>query len=145
MHTLPAFHLSIVQPSGYVHSLGLLDQARYFRYQLRRAGARVTMAKNRLRSDAVNLVFGAHLGFDPVLLARHSCVFVNLEQRFALMGDVLFRGSVGRTDLPGGDHQALIRSIKTKVLPLGDEVAFVCGHGPTSTIGEERATNPFIL
>ena len=74
-----------------------------------------------------------------------SVVFVNLEQRFALMGDVLFRGSVGRTDLPGGDHQALIRSIKTKVLPLGDEVAFVCGHGPTSTIGEERATNPFIL
>ena len=73
-----------------------------------------------------------------------SVVFVSPEQGFALVGDVLFRGSVGRTDLPGGDHQALIRSIKTKLLPLGDEVAFVCGHGPTSTIGEERATNPFI-
>jgi hydroxyacylglutathione hydrolase len=74
-----------------------------------------------------------------------SVVFVNREQRFALVGDVLFRGSVGRTDLPGGDPEALIRSIKTKLLPLGDDVAFVCGHGPTSTIGQERATNPFLL
>jgi glyoxylase-like metal-dependent hydrolase (beta-lactamase superfamily II) len=74
-----------------------------------------------------------------------SVVFVNRERRFALVGDVLFRGSVGRTDLPGGDHEALIRSIKSKLLPLGDEIAFVCGHGPTSTIGGERATNPFIL
>ena len=74
-----------------------------------------------------------------------SVVFVNREQRFALVGDVLFRGSVGRTDLPGGDNQALIASIKTKLLPLEDDVAFVCGHGPTSTIGQERATNPFLL
>jgi glyoxylase-like metal-dependent hydrolase (beta-lactamase superfamily II) len=74
-----------------------------------------------------------------------SIVFVNRDQRFAIVGDVLFRGSVGRTDLPGGDHQALIGSIKTKLLPLGDDVTFLCGHGPTSTIGQERATNPFIL
>ena len=74
-----------------------------------------------------------------------SVVFVNREQRFAIVGDVLFRGSVGRTDLPGGDPQALIRSIKTKLLPLGDDVTFLCGHGPTGTIGQERATNPFIL
>jgi hydroxyacylglutathione hydrolase len=73
-----------------------------------------------------------------------SVVFVNREQRFALIGDVLFRGSIGRTDLPGGDHAALIRSIKTKLLPLGDDVTFICGHGPASTIGEERATNPFL-
>jgi glyoxylase-like metal-dependent hydrolase (beta-lactamase superfamily II) len=46
--------------------------------------------------------------------------------------------------LPGGDHAALIRSIKDKLLPLGDDVAFICGHGPTSTIGQERATNPFL-
>jgi hydroxyacylglutathione hydrolase len=57
---------------------------------------------------------------------------------------VLFRGSVGRTDLPGGDHRALLASIRNKLLPLGDDVAFICGHGPTSTIGEERATNPFL-
>ena len=74
-----------------------------------------------------------------------SVVFVDQEHRFALAGDVLFRGSVGRTDLPGGDHQALIRSITTKLLPLGNDVAFICGHGPTSTIGEERTTNPFLL
>jgi len=74
-----------------------------------------------------------------------SVVFVDQEHRFALVGDVLFRGSVGRTDLPGGDHQALIRSITTKLLPLGNDVAFICGHGPTSTIGEERTTNPFLL
>jgi len=73
-----------------------------------------------------------------------SVVLFNDANRFALMGDVLFRGSVGRTDLPGGNHADLIASIRTKVLPLGDDVAFICGHGPTSTIGEERASNPFI-
>ncbi len=73
-----------------------------------------------------------------------SVVLFNAENRFALMGDVLFRGSVGRTDLPGGSHDQLIASIRDKVLPLGDDVAFICGHGPTSTVGEERATNPFI-
>jgi SAM-dependent methyltransferase len=80
MRELPPIHLCIVQPSGYMHSLGLLDQARYFRFQLRRVGATVTCAKNRLRADAVNLVLGAHLGFDPALMRRHSCIFVNLEQ-----------------------------------------------------------------
>jgi hydroxyacylglutathione hydrolase len=57
---------------------------------------------------------------------------------------VLFRGSVGRSDIPGGNHETLIRSIRDKLLPLGDDVSFVCGHGPTSTIGHERATNPFL-
>jgi hydroxyacylglutathione hydrolase len=73
-----------------------------------------------------------------------SVVFVNAADRFAIVGDVLFRGSVGRTDLPGGSHEALIDAIRTKLLPLGDDVAFICGHGPTSTIGEERASNPFL-
>lgn len=77
---LPPVHLSIVQPAGYVHSLAFLDPARYLRYQLRRFGVEVTMAKNRLREDAVNIVFGAHLGFDPALRERHPCLFVNLEQ-----------------------------------------------------------------
>jgi glyoxylase-like metal-dependent hydrolase (beta-lactamase superfamily II) len=74
-----------------------------------------------------------------------SVVLVNRAQRFALMGDVLFQGSIGRTDLPMGDHAALMQSIRTKVLPLGDEFAFICGHGPTSTIGQERRTNPFLV
>ena len=73
-----------------------------------------------------------------------SVVLVSPQQRFALVGDVLFQGSVGRTDLPGGDGRALIRSIKDKLLPLGDDIAFICGHGPMSTIGEERQTNPFL-
>jgi hydroxyacylglutathione hydrolase len=73
-----------------------------------------------------------------------SVVLVSPTQRFALVGDVLFQGSVGRTDLPGGDGKALIRSIKDKLLPLGDDVAFICGHGPMSTIGQERQTNPFL-
>lgn len=77
---LPAIHLCIVQPAGQVHALGLLDPARYFRYQFRRMGAEVTLAKNRLRHDAVNLIFGAHQGFDRQAAARHTCLFVNLEQ-----------------------------------------------------------------
>ncbi|MBZ6077537.1 MBL fold metallo-hydrolase [Microvirga puerhi] len=73
-----------------------------------------------------------------------SVVLVSRDDRFALVGDVLFNGSVGRTDLPGGDGAALIHAIKTKLLPLGDDVTFICGHGPMSTIGQERATNPFL-
>jgi hydroxyacylglutathione hydrolase len=73
-----------------------------------------------------------------------SVVFSQPEQRFAIVGDVLFKGSVGRTDLPGGDTDTLIASINDKLLPLGDDVSFICGHGPMSTIGEERASNPFL-
>lgn len=76
----PPIHLVVMQPMGYVHSLGFLDPARYVRHQLRRLGAQVTIAKNRLREDAVNIVFGAHLGFQPAWCAHHTCVFFNLEQ-----------------------------------------------------------------
>ena len=71
-------------------------------------------------------------------------IFFVAEARLALVGDVLFAGSVGRTDFPGGDHDTLIQSIKNELLPLGDDVAFVPGHGPMSTLGEERRTNPFV-
>ena len=73
-----------------------------------------------------------------------SVVFFNDENRFALMGDVLFQGSVGRTDLPRGSHETLLRSIREKILPLGDDVAFLPGHGPASHIGDERRNNPFL-
>jgi len=73
-----------------------------------------------------------------------SVVFVCRAQRLALVGDVLFRGSIGRTDFPYGDHDALISAIKIKLLPLGDEFAFICGHGPRGTFGEERRSNPFL-
>jgi glyoxylase-like metal-dependent hydrolase (beta-lactamase superfamily II) len=71
-------------------------------------------------------------------------VFLNRADRFAILGDVLFQGSIGRTDLPYGDHEALLGAIASKILPLGDEWAFLCGHGPGSTIGMERRTNPFL-
>ena len=73
-----------------------------------------------------------------------SVVLVNETARLALVGDVLFRGSIGRTDFPYGDHEALINAIKTKLLPLADDVVFICGHGPISTIGDERRSNPFL-
>jgi hydroxyacylglutathione hydrolase len=71
-------------------------------------------------------------------------VFFDRELRLAISGDVLFAGSVGRTDLPGGDHDTLIASIRDKLLPLGDDVSFLPGHGQASTIGHERETNPFL-
>jgi hypothetical protein len=72
MTQIPHIHLCIVQPGGYVHSLGFLDQARYFRHQFRRMGAQVSLAKNRLCHDAVNFIFGAHLGFEASLRQRYS-------------------------------------------------------------------------
>jgi hydroxyacylglutathione hydrolase len=89
----------------------------------------------------------ADVAFDVLHCPGHSpgsIVLVDTAHRFALVGDVLFRGSVGRTDLPGGDHALLIRSIKQKLLPLGDDISFICGHGPSGTFGEERVANPFL-
>ena len=71
-------------------------------------------------------------------------VFFNPTANIAFVGDVLFRGSIGRTDFPRGDHATLISSIKERLWPLGNDVVFVPGHGPTSTFGEERQTNPFV-
>lgn len=87
------------------------------------------------------------LTFDILHCPGHSpgsVVFVNKEMRFAHVGDVLFNGSVGRTDLPGGSHETLISSIKDKLLPLGDDIGFICGHGAGSSFGQERMTNPFL-
>ena len=71
-------------------------------------------------------------------------VFFHPLQKVAMVGDVLFQGSVGRTDFPRGDHDALVHSIREKLWPLGDDVAFIPGHGPTSTFGQERQSNPFV-
>ena len=88
---------------------------------------------------------------DTRFLVRHCpghtpghVVFVQPEARFAQVGDVLFKGSIGRTDFPRGDHQQLIDSITQRLWPLGDDIAFVPGHGPMSTFGAERKTNPFV-
>ncbi|MCJ8319369.1 MAG: MBL fold metallo-hydrolase [Colwellia sp.] len=72
-------------------------------------------------------------------------VFFHRESKLAQVGDVLFRGSVGRTDFPKGDQATLIKSIKENLLPLGDEVQFIPGHGPMGTFGEERISNPYLV
>jgi hydroxyacylglutathione hydrolase len=71
-------------------------------------------------------------------------VFVYAEQKVAWVGDVLFQGSIGRTDFPRGNHAELVSSIRDKLFPLGDDITFIPGHGPTSTFGQERLTNPFV-
>jgi glyoxylase-like metal-dependent hydrolase (beta-lactamase superfamily II) len=71
-------------------------------------------------------------------------VFFHAPSRFAIVGDVLFQGSIGRTDFPGGDHGTLIASIRERLFPLGDDVRFLPGHGPTSTFGAERRSNPYV-
>ena len=102
---------------------------------------------DRWLDEGETLTIGGH-DFEIFHCPGHSpgsLVYVNRAQRFALVGDVLFRGSIGRTDFPYGDHVALIRSIKTKLLPIGDDIAFICGHGPMSTFGAERQGNQFLV
>jgi hydroxyacylglutathione hydrolase len=92
------------------------------------------------------VTFGPHR-FEVLHCPGHtpgSLVYVNQAARFAVVGDVLFQSSIGRTDFPYGDHSALITAIKTKLLPLGDDFSFLCGHGPGSTMGAEKAGNPFL-
>jgi hydroxyacylglutathione hydrolase len=85
--------------------------------------------------------------FDVLHCPGHTpghVVYVEKRLRFAFVGDVLFKGSVGRTDLEYGDGAALIAAIHGKLLPLGDDIQFICGHGDGSTFGAERLTNPFL-
>jgi glyoxylase-like metal-dependent hydrolase (beta-lactamase superfamily II) len=71
-------------------------------------------------------------------------VFVQEEARFALVGDVIFAGSIGRTDFPRGNHQQLVDSIRLKLFKLGDDIRFLPGHGQMSSFGWERKTNPYV-
>ena len=95
---------------------------------------------------------GDQVEFGEVCLDVHHCpghtpghvVFHHPGDQVAIVGDVLFQGSIGRTDFPRGDHDTLIHSIREKLWPLGDEVQFLPGHGPVSTFGHERLTNPFV-
>nr|CAD6602434.1 MBL fold metallo-hydrolase [Rhizobium sp. Khangiran2] len=101
---------------------------------------------DRFLTDGEQVSFDGHV-FDVYHCPGHApghVIYFHREQRFAHLGDVLFNGSIGRTDLPGGDHATLLRSIRDKVLPLGDDVGFLCGHGPGGRIGEERRSNPFL-
>lgn len=98
------------------------------------------------------LVHGDTVSFgDETLEVRYTpghtpghVVFFHSGVRLVLVGDVLFAGSIGRTDFPQGDYDTLVDSIRTQLWPLGDDVTFIPGHGPTSTLGHERQTNPFV-
>lgn len=101
---------------------------------------------DRFLKDGETVGFGDHV-FEVLHTPGHApghVVFFNRAQNFAHVGDVLFHGSVGRTDLPGGDHDTLLASIRDKLFPLGDDVGFICGHGPGGRIGDERRNNPFL-
>ena len=109
-------------------------------------GAVRNLVPDRYLEEGETVSFGAHV-FEVLHCPGHApghVVFFNRAQGFAHVGDVLFSGSIGRTDLPGGDHDTLLRSIKDKIFPLGDDTGFLCGHGPGGKIGEERRTNPFL-
>ena len=87
------------------------------------------------------------LAFDVVHCPGHTpghVVFIEKTYRFAAVGDVLFKGSIGRSDFPQGNQEHLINSIRNRLFPLGDETQFIPGHGPMSTFGQERKTNPFV-
>ncbi|MBL8906381.1 MAG: MBL fold metallo-hydrolase [Rhizobiales bacterium] len=108
-------------------------------------GVRPVMPDRWLKEGDTVTVGG--LAFDIFETPGHtpgSVVFFNRPNRFLLGGDVLFKGSVGRTDFPRGDHAALLASIRDKLFPLGDDVVFLPGHGQPGRIGEERLTNPFL-
>ena len=101
---------------------------------------------NRCLSDNEIVEFGA-----IKLLVRHCpghtpghVIFFSPEEKVAIVGDVIFNGSIGRTDFPRGDYDTLIEAITTKLWPLGNDVTFYPGHGPTSTFGRERQSNPYV-
>jgi glyoxylase-like metal-dependent hydrolase (beta-lactamase superfamily II) len=120
---------------------------------LQESGARFGMFNARAVSpdqwmiEGDDIEIGGHsfLAIEAPGHSPGSIVYFCAEVRFALMGDVLFRGSIGRTDLPGGNHGQLLASIREKILPLGDDVVFLPGHGEASQIGAERTGNPFLV
>jgi hydroxyacylglutathione hydrolase len=120
--------------------LGIAEQAARYGFDAK------NVVPDRWFQEGDTVTLGPHL-FDILHCPGHTpghIVLVNQRGRFAVVGDVLFQGSVGRTDFPYGDHDALIQAILTKLLPLGDDFSFLCGHGPGSTIGDERRNNPFL-
>ena len=101
---------------------------------------------DRWLEEGETLSVGSH-EFEVLHCPGHApghVVFINHQNKLILMGDVLFRGSIGRTDLPGGNHEQLMESITKKIMTLDDDYQFICGHTEPSTIGMERVSNPFL-
>jgi hydroxyacylglutathione hydrolase len=120
---------------------GLTEQGRTFGVE---GAKRVQPTRWLVEGDTVSI--GGH-EFSVRHCPGHTpghIVLINAAHGLALVGDVIFRGSVGRTDFPYGDHEALIASIRDKILTLPDETVFICGHGPGSSVGAERRGNPFV-
>lgn len=120
---------------------GVAEQARMFNFPPARS-----FEPDRWLEDGDTVTFGG-----TTLAVRHCpghtpghVIFFDAASRVAVVGDVLFQGSIGRTDLPRGDFESLVRCIRERLFPLGDEVTFVPGHGATSTLGQERRMNPFV-
>lgn len=139
-----ALHVDIIGP--HADDKPLLDKLEMQAQRFGLDGAVRNCVPDRFLTEGETVSFGDHV-FEVLHCPGHApghVVYYNRAAQFAHVGDVLFRGSVGRTDLPGGNHEALIASIKTKLLPLGDDIGFICGHGPGGRFGEERLTNPYL-
>ncbi|TCT52140.1 glyoxylase-like metal-dependent hydrolase (beta-lactamase superfamily II) [Vibrio crassostreae] len=120
---------------------GLENQSQMFGFPLCKA-----FEPNTWLEEGDKVTFGNQV-IDVIHTPGHTpghVVLFSEQARLAFVGDVLFNGAIGRTDFPQGDFNTLIASIKTKLWPLGSDVTFVPGHGPESTFGRERASNPFI-
>jgi len=100
---------------------------------------------DRTLKDGDKITFG-DITMDVIHTPGHTPGGISLvTDKKAFVGDTLFAGSIGRTDFPGGDFNTLIESIQKRLFPLGDDVTVYCGHGPETTIGMERRTNPFVV
>lgn len=105
-----------------------------------------TFTPDRWLEDGDTVQFG-HQTLEVIHCPGHTpghVAFFHPGERLAIVGDVLFKGSIGRTDFPRGDYGTLVKSIRERLFPLGDDVVFIPGHGPLSTFGDERRTNPFV-
>ena len=118
-----------------------IDQGKMFGFEMEPVNP-----PNSFFAEKQTLKFG-NSEFEIIHVPGHSpghVVFYSEKEKIIIGGDVLFYGSIGRTDLPGGDHQTLISGIKNRLFTLPDETRVYCGHGPETTLGFEKASNPFL-
>jgi len=126
--------------------LFLLEQAPLHAQVFRVSGVEASPEPSRFLLDGESMFLG-DIEFQVIEVAGHTPGHIVLycpEEKIVIAGDVLFDGSIGRTDLPGGDHDSLLKNIAERIYSLGDDIKVYCGHGTETTIGKERKTNPFV-